>query len=272
MHTFDTDPAEDPGTDWFDSGWFDDSVSAASGHSLLDDALGGIEELLRSITGWLHEPTPPGAHEEHAAPADGIDGNPTAWQADWFFQGRDGYCGPSSIAQVVSEYTGVHAHNPQEMVDHAVALGVFDPDHPEQGMSFQGMQRLMQDEGVPCHLEHSSMSDLEAKLDDGYGVIAMVNAGAIWGAGHDSGHGADHALVVAGIDREHGTVILSDPGNPNGNQETVPISQFEQAWQASGDTMLVADNPDPDLADSSATDTADAVYQRWAIADLTAAH
>ncbi|MDG3016094.1 C39 family peptidase [Speluncibacter jeojiensis] len=228
-----------------------------------------------AVPGSDHLPDlgPDGGHTTDS----GVDGNPHAWTNDWFFQETDGYCGPSSIAQVVSEYTGLDVHDPQQLVDRAVELGLFDPNHPENGMSWQDMQTLMQDQGVPCHLQSSSMADLEAKLDDGYGVIAMVHAGDIWGEEHDSGHGSDHALVVAGIDHDRGVVILSDPGSPNGNQEEVPIDRFEQAWSASGDQMLVADSPDADLASApeatppGVPSSAALESTPWAIANVTGA-
>lgn len=285
-----------------------DSIGDGLGTAMFDDLIHGVEGLFGSHdpaldhpaldhsgaqTGSLHESAAP--HQsasgedpmdpqawtnlgDHGAVPDhdgnsGVDGNPHAWTNDWFFQETDGYCGPSSIAQVVSEYTGLDVHDPQQLVDRATELGLFDPNHPENGMSWQNMQTLMQDQGVPCHLQSSSMSDLESKLDDGYGVIAMVHAGDIWGPEHDTGHGADHALVVAGIDHDRGVVILSDPGSPNGNQEEVPIDQFEQAWSASGDEMLVADNPDADLASTPdaapAPSSAALESTPWAIANLT---
>ncbi|MDF2896852.1 MAG: hypothetical protein K0Q46_3638 [Rhodococcus erythropolis] len=206
------------------------------------------------------------------APDDGTYGTPTAWTADWFYQEVDGYCGPSSVAQIVSEYTGLDISDPQQLVDRALALGLFPNGDPSQGMTSKSMEILMEDQGVPCHLETSSISDLEEKLSDGYGVVAMVDSGEIWYPGEETVEDdtPDHALVVAGIDTERGVVILSDPGHPDGNQLEVPIDRFEDAWSDSGHEMLVADVPDADLADSTVDPTVAALAPRpWAIITLT---
>ncbi|MGG7105052.1 hypothetical protein [Rhodococcus sp. 24CO] len=50
----------------------------------------------------------------------------------------------------------------------------------------------------------------------------------------------------------------------------MPISQFEGAWADSGNTMLVADDTDPDLVGGAPADeTAMALQPRpWAMVDL----
>lgn len=207
-----------------------------------------------------------------SAPDDKTHGTPTAWTADWFYQEVEGYCGPSSVAQVVSEYTGLDIRDPQQLVDRALELGLFPNGDPSQGMTSANMEILMEDQGIPCHLESSSMSDLEEKLSEGYGVIAMVDSGEIWYPGEETVEDStpDHALVVTGIDTERGVVILSDPGHPDGNQLEVPIEQFEDAWSDSGHEMLVADAPDADLADSAVDPTVAALAPApWAIITLT---
>ncbi len=222
----------------------------------------------------LDEPTTPAVDTDDAivAPEDGTHGNAAAWTADWFFQEVDGYCGPSSAAQVVSEYTGLDISDPQQFVDRALELGLFVDGDPTNGMTITSLEVLLEDQGVPCHVESSSMDDLAAKLDDGYGVIAMVDSGELWTPADEivEDDTADHVLVVAGIDTDRGVVTLSDPGNPDGNGLEVPISQFEGAWADSGNTMLVADDTDPDLvAGAPADETAMALHPRpWAMVDL----
>lgn len=205
-------------------------------------------------------------------PVDGSHGNAAAWTADWFYQEVDGYCGPSSAAQLVSEYTGLDISDPQQLVDRALDLGLFVGGEPTNGMTITSLEVLLEDQGVPCHIESSSMDDLAAKLDDGYGVIAMVDSGELWTPADEivEDDTADHVLVVAGIDADRDVVILSDPGHPEGNGLEVPIAQFENAWADSGNTMLVADDTDPDLAAGAPADeTAMALQPRpWAMVDL----
>ncbi|WJJ14378.1 C39 family peptidase (plasmid) [Prescottella equi] len=224
----------------------------------------------------LDEPSPstPVVDTDDAivAPADDTHGNAAAWTGDWFFQEVDGYCGPSSAAQVVSEYLGLDISDPQQLVNRALELGLFVGGDPTNGMTITSLEVLLEDQGVPCHVESSSMDDLAAKLDDGYGVIAMVDSGELWTPSDEvaEDNKADHVLVVAGIDTDRGIVTLSDPGNPNGNGLEVPISQFEGAWADSGNTMLVADDTDPDLVSGVTADEAAMALQPrpWAMIDL----
>jgi hypothetical protein len=56
---------------------------------------------------------------------------------------------------------------------------------------------------------------------------------------------ADHALVLTGIDVANGTAVLSDPGSPTGNLETVPLETLLDAWADSGNAMVVTDTAPP---------------------------
>lgn len=176
-----------------------------------------------------------------------VHGNPAAWTLDWFYQQFDGYCGPSVVAQVVAQYTGATITDPQQLVDRAVELGLMDD--PREGMTLPAVETLLEDQGVPCTRTDGSVDDLRARLDAGYGVIAMVDSGEIWHPDAEAGEddAADHVLVVAGVDDARGVVILSDPGVPYGNQLEIPIEQFEDAWADSGFDMLVTDAPDDAL-------------------------
>ncbi|RVW04440.1 C39 family peptidase [Rhodococcus spongiicola] len=179
-------------------------------------------------------------------PDDGVYGNPAAWTLGWFFQQFDGYCGPSAVAQVVSQYTGAEITDPQQLVDRAIDLGLMDD--PSLGMTLADIETLLEDQGVPATITTSSLDDLRDRLDAGYGVIAMVDSGEIWQTDPDSEDDLpDHVLVVAGIDDNRGVVILSDPGIPTGNQLEVPIAQFEDAWADGDHLMLITDAPDDGL-------------------------
>lgn len=198
------------------------------------------------------------ADPESAAPAaadDSVHGNPAAWTLNWFYQQINGYCGPSAVGQIVAQYTGATITDPQQMVDRAIELGLMGD--PSEGMTLPNIEKLLEDQGVPSTLTSSSLDDLRAKLDDGYGVIAMVDSGEIWHPDQETDDAdlADHVLVVAGIDDERGVVILSDPGVPNGDQLEVPIEQFDDAWADSERQMVVTDAPDAGL-DTPATTTA----------------
>ncbi|WP_338889776.1 C39 family peptidase [Rhodococcus sovatensis] len=229
--------------------------SLATGNPALDIDLSDID--LSDTSGADSDSTegastPPGD-------ADAVHGNPAQWTINWFYQQFDGYCGPAVVGQLVAEYTEADISDPRHLVDRAVELGLMAGDDPAGGMTLPDIEILLEDQGVPATISSGSLDDLRAALDNGQGVVAMVDSGEIWKPEHEGveDNRPDHVLVVAGIDDARGVVILSDPGVPNGNQLEVPIEQFEQAWADSGNQMLVADDSDPDLvpADSDSTTT-----------------
>lgn len=195
--------------------------------------------------------------------ADAVHGNPAQWTINWFYQQLDGYCGPAVVGQLVAEYTEADISDPRHLVDRAVELGLMAGDDPAGGMTLPDIEILLEDQGVPATISSGSLDDLRSALDNGQGVVAMVDSGEIWEPEHEGveDNRPDHVLVVAGIDDARGVVVLSDPGVPNGNQLEVPIEQFEQAWADSGNQMLVADDSDSDLmpADTDSTATASPV-------------
>lgn len=210
-------------------------------------------------------------------PADGVYGTPDAFEETWFDQGADGLCGPSAVTQIVNQFTGLDVTDPQYMSDRASELGLWGPEGPSGGMLTTDLVTLMNDQGVPCHMESSSLEDLQSKLSDGYGVVATIDSGVVWGTdGADEIAIPDHAVVVAGIDTVNNTVILSDTGNPDGgNQETVPLDTFMKAWDSSLDQMIVSDSPDRDLADAPvpaapapSPEILGGYYEDWAMINL----
>ncbi|MCX5044854.1 C39 family peptidase [Aldersonia sp. NBC_00410] len=211
------------------------------------------------------EPAPPAADDVH--------GTPDAYSDNWFYQEKQGYCGPSSAAQILSEYTGLDIKDPDYLANRVTELGLWSDGDPGHGMTLRGVETLLDDQCVPCHIErHGTLDDLTDKLDAGYGVIAMVDSGEIWHRGDELGEDdtADHVLVVTAIDEARGVVVLSDSGNPNGDQLTVPIEQFLDAWADSDNAMIVADEPDPDLGGTPGVDPAVTAVERdrWVIVDL----
>ncbi|NLE79000.1 MAG: hypothetical protein GX610_05360, partial [Rhodococcus sp.] len=172
-------------------------------------------------------------------------------------------------------FTGLDISDPQQLMDRAMELGLMHNDDPSQGMTFPNLETLLEDQGVPCHLENGTIDSLKEKLDAGYGVTAMVDSGEIWYPDTETveDDAPDHFLVVAGIDEARGVVILSDPGSETGNQLEVSIEQFENAWQDSDCQMLVSDEIDPDLAGTAPepvdeTGMASESKPPWAIANL----
>lgn len=198
-------------------------------------------------TSWTHTGVddamaPLGAMESDSLGV--IHGAPAAQTQEWFLQAGNGYCLPASLTQVVSEVTGVPL--PDESIVDARLAELGTPAGPN-GLPLAAGVPLLESFGIPAHMETgASLSVLESYLDQGRSIILGVNADEIWYGQNDptdnpSG-GANHAVVVTAIDTTHGLVVLSDPGSPDGNQETVPLSQFEEAWAAGDNQLLVVDS------------------------------
>ncbi|HVL84588.1 MAG TPA: hypothetical protein VM367_09955 [Pseudonocardia sp.] len=180
-----------------------------------------------------------------------VVGDPAEVSEHWFHQAQNGFCVPASIAQIVSEYSGVDYTDEQAFVELANQIGVWSvgPDGVP-GITIDGTLQLLEAAGVPAHVEYGgSMESLADALGDGQSVIVFVDADEVW-YGPEAGDGDaefDHALVMAGIDTERGVVLLSDPGDPEGDLREIPIDRFMDAWADSDHTAVVADSPSPNL-------------------------
>lgn len=222
-----------------------DTAEASWSHGGVDDAMAPLGAMVDSSLGAIH-----GA-AAGAAPY-------------WFLQHGNGYCLPASLTEVLSEVTG------EDLPDESVVDARLDelgmPAGPD-GLPLAAGVSLLESFGVDAHMETgASLTELENYLDEGRSVILGVNADDIWYGHNDPSDnpsgGANHALVVTAIDTTDGVVVLSDPGNPDGNEETVPLSEFEEAWAAGDNQLLVVDSPtesdqapDAEPASDHSTDT-----------------
>ena len=152
--------------------------------------------------------------------------------------------------------TGTHLDGYGLVEQEAAKLGL-----PQTDLTLPQAQELLQGFGVSSHIveggsPQTAVNDLAGYLEQGRNVVLSVNASPIWYGPADTSDNpqgqADHALVVSAIDQQTGTVTLSDPGTPDGNEEQVSLSTFLQAWSASDYGMLVTDHPDTGMASQAA--------------------
>ncbi|GAA2124778.1 hypothetical protein [Nocardioides bigeumensis] len=183
-------------------------------------------------------------------------GDPTGDAEHWFEQAVNGFCVPASVAQIVSEYTGVHYEDEQAFVEQANELHVFvvGPDGVP-GVGIDGAEKMLDAAGVPATMvEGGGMESLVTWLDEGRRVLAGVDSGEIWYGEDAEDNAADHAIVVTGVDLERGVVIVSDPGDPEGNQKEYPVELFEDAWEDSNFAAVVCDEPAGSMATTDGTE------------------
>ncbi|MBD0021245.1 hypothetical protein GII33_18170 [Gordonia pseudamarae] len=182
----------------------------------------------------------------------GDSGPKEEFDEHWFYQATDGTCVPASVAQIVSEYSGVEFTDESAFVAYAMEQGMFVDGEISNGMTIEDSYRLMVATGIPATMvEGSTIDDLETLVESGHGAMVFVDSG-YWNPGAEildewlgTDVGADHCVVITEIDREAGVVYLSDTGTPDGNQLAVPLDEFEKAWAESNNTMIVCDEPSP---------------------------
>lgn len=149
--------------------------------------------------------------------------------------------------QLILEDFGINISENQ-LVNEAMIKGVYSPG---SGTIPQHVGILLNDHGVPVETTmNATVLDLTRALAEGHKVIIGVDSGELWENGFLENFedlfsdGADHALIVAGIDASTHEVILTDPGS---GQEGIryPLEQFIDAWQDSGNFMVETVNPAP---------------------------
>lgn len=219
-----------------------------------------LEDDLEDVVGSEYEST---AQFLEAKPIDSLEdeasndlggGASEEFSEHWFTQAVNGTCVPSSVAQIVAEYTGITFTDESVFVQYAAEQGFFANGDISAGMTAQAGAAILEAAGIPAEVDYGSIGELSALLDEGYGVMLAVDSGNYWTpdqelfdemTGRDAG--ADHCVVVTEIDEHAGVVYLSDTGLEGGNQLQVPIERFEEAWAESNNQMIHCDSPSPNI-------------------------
>ena len=221
----------------------------------LDAALPGAADALDELGALETTPAPdpgsdpgfdPGSDSgfDPAVDDGGIVGDPFGDAEHWFQQALNGFCAPASVAQIVSEYSGVHFPDESAFVQLASEQGLFSVGMDGvPGMTPENTLTLLEQSGVPAGLQVGTTADLVQYLDEGRGILLFIDSGEVWEGEAVEDDTFDHAVVLTGIDTERGVAILSDPGSPDGNLEEVPLDVFADAWADSQNLMIVCDEP-----------------------------
>ncbi len=157
-----------------------------------------------------------------------------------------------------------------ELVQQAYENGWYRPGY---GTSMVNMGELLKANGVPCtNITNGNIAQVVSALADGKQIIMGVDSGELWDSQklpklhklweHIEDHipllgGADHALLVTGIDASDPLdikVIVTDPGSGD-LDKPYPLKQFIDAAEDSRFFMTVTDNPAPNIFDAFAPGT-----------------
>jgi len=167
-----------------------------------------------------------------------------------------GDCGIVSCVDVANQFgvrlteAGAFVHAMRRHELHVVAGR---PD--ESGWTLPVEQAaILTDYGIPAHAEEAQpVERLAVAVQHGHGVIAMVNAGALWSDPRALGHGeANHAVTLTGIarDRSDGALLgfyINDSGTGQSGQ-FVSAHLMTTAFEHEGGFCVVTDCPRPSRA------------------------
>ena len=126
---------------------------------------------------------------------------------------------------------------------------------PGSGTDVNSVGNLLESHGVQVNrYENANIITLTNELAQGHKVIIGVDSGELWNKGLMEGfedkigiQGADHALIVSGIDTSDPAqtkVVLTDPGTGDVAKE-YPMDQFVDAWKDSNCFMVTTNEPAP---------------------------
>ncbi len=189
----------------------------------------------------------------HFQPPDPIIGTPSHDTAFWDGQQRHSHdCAIKCQQFILNQFTG---HNVDEnmLADEAEEHGWYQPG---VGTPTANVGNLLELHGIGVHrYEHASQFQLGLELAQGHKVIVGVDSAKLHGedpimsAIRDAlgTSGADHAVVVSGIDTSdplHPGVIVSDPGTGKAIGQ-YPLEQFLDAWRGSDFFMMATNDPAP---------------------------
>ena len=156
----------------------------------------------------------------------------------------------------------------EELIQQAIENGLYTEG---KGTSIDDMGGLLKINGCPCtNYVFGNVADLTRALAEGKMVMMAVDSGELWTESQSLIgriwekvedyipfiNGADHALLVTGIDARDPNnvlVVVTDPGSGDLNK-TYPIEQFVDAAKDSLFFMTITDNPKPHVFDSFAQD------------------
>src|SRR5437870_5289657 len=124
----------------------------------------------------------------------GLDGgNGSRWRERWRVLGN-----PAAPGAAYRSGRAGSRHRPRYQVSEAERLGLLT-DGPDgfSGMTPEDTATLLGDMGIPAHVEHGSVEDLESYLDSGRAVILSVDSHELpaWHE-QDEAERPDHAVVI----------------------------------------------------------------------------
>jgi hypothetical protein len=172
-----------------------------------------------------------------------VIGDPSA-APDWIGQTTDFTCAVVSQQMILQQF-GIDVSEAELVFDSVTNGWITD-----QGTSMEDAGALLEHYGIPTHVGYGGgIESLLNELAQGHKVIVGVDSGEMWGTDAPfsdwfNPEGADHAIVISGIDvadPQNIKVIVNDPGSPDGAGRIYPLDEFMEAWNDSGQYYVATD-------------------------------
>lgn len=184
---------------------------------------------------------------EEPPPMGKIFGEPSEDIKHWHMQEGFDTCAIVSQEYILDSYLDEDVTE-AKLVNHAVEKGYYTPGC---GTFMYDVGNLLEDYDFTVErTEGNNFNDILEKLNNNQKIIIGVDSNEIW-ANSSSEQlkdlffmpEANHAVQVIGYNNESQTVILNDPGHPDGKGMEVNLRDFEEAWQDSNNFMVSAKPP-----------------------------
>ena len=217
------------------------------------ETAGSVGRII-AITGGLSHDIAEGPMQVGEAPINGY--------SSYVKQGYGDTCAINAQKIILDAYG--KSYTEEQLIQQAIENDLYEEG---KGTSLDHMGGLLELNGCPCtNYVFGNVADLTRALAEGKMVMMAVDSGELWTKSLIGKvwekiedyipfiNGADHALLVTGIDARDPNnvlVVVTDPGSGDLNK-TYPIEQFVDAAKDSLFFMTVTDNPRPHVFDSYA--------------------
>ncbi len=169
-------------------------------------------------------------------------GNPETDVKLWKEQGYPDTCAIKCQEYILESFLD-HDFTERELVAEAMEKGYYTPG---SGTYEYNVGRILEDYDIDVQRSsYNTMDDIKEKLSMGQKIIVSIDSNEIWSNSIDEQlkdlnfmPQANHAVTVIGYDDHNDTVILNDPGHPNGGGLEVSLKDFKNAWEDSDCFMV----------------------------------
>jgi len=223
----------DPGLDVVVDG---QDLDGALDPLLEGDAWASLDNVSQELAGEIHL----GAKMVHGDPLSAV----TAFKQQCF----NDSCAVACQSQILQQFSG-QGFDEQILAEQARTMGWYVPG---SGTPLQHTGSLLELHGLDtANVSGASVADLKEWLGQGKAIIAGVDGEEIWNADKPQctlsemlGYpDAGHAVQVTGVEEDLSSgvthVILNDPGQANGAGIKVPLRDFMDAWEDTGNFACV---------------------------------